>query len=691
MTRHGDGMDAEPDTLFPREQAAAARPEPRRRARAERPQREDAASPAVVIASVVVDSPLPHLDRAFDYAVPPKLQDAVAVGSRVRAVFAGRLVGAVVVALGSGSDFEGAVSELRSSSAIPSYTPSAIELARAVARRYGGSLWDVLRLMAPPRVAAIEKRDWGRAVEPDGTAQADPYRRALGAVEGEALIATRERAVWEAVPETEPRGSVPVATLVATAVARVADGGSAILVVPDARAASAVLRECERVGLRRWTTRSGGEVAVLDHDDGPTVRFGSYLAAMHGRARIVIGTRPTALQPVPDLRLIAVWDEANGALEDPHAPYPHARTVAAMRAEDGTALLIGGYALSSDAVALAEHGWARLIASSRDHVRESVPAVDVVTSERRDAEGGSGWHWMPGSVWRQLRSAVDRGPVGIVVPRTGYVRAAACARCDAWAVCRECDSLLAVAGSGDDPACIDEGHAQPDWHCRECQGSRLKHVRQGAERIGEQLQRMLGEVRLTVSTAQAGVVPDGQVTDGAVLATPAALPAVAGGYSHLVILDAGVPAGMGLGGELRAIRWWLCAAALVRSRRDGGAVSVVGELPPAVARALSTWTPAQAALDEYRERATLGLPPHRRHLLVSGDPETVAAALQSAGVPQGGDDSISVVPGPRGSGVLVPRSRAQGIVDGIRAAQRAASRDGRELRLRVDGPLELPR
>lgn len=648
-------------------------------------------APAVV-ATVCLDSPLPHLDRPFDYEVPPALSETVAIGSRVRVPFAGRLTSAVVTGIADTSSFDGKLSAVRSSGAIPSYTPDAISLAREVARRYGGSLWDVLRLMAPPRVAALEKRDWSlQENPPDGRAPHDPYTRALESARQAPLVGAGERAVWEALPEESPRVSVPAAALVATAVARTLDGGSAILVVPDARAAHALLRECERLGLRRWTTRTGGQVAVLDHDDGPTVRFSSYLAAMHGHARIVIGTRPAALQPVPVLSLIAVWDEANGSLEDPHAPYPHARTVAAMRGEHGTALLIAGYALSAEAVALVEHGWARMIAPSRDEVRARVPAVDVVSAERRDAEGGSGWHWMPGSVWRQLRSALGRGPVGIVVPRAGYVRAAACARCDAWAVCRECDSLLEVAQPGEDPVCVDHGHVQPDWHCPDCQGARLKHVRQGVERIGEQLERMLGDVPLTVSTASAGVVPDGEVTAGVVLATPSALPAVHGGYAHLAILDAGVPAGMGLGGELKAIRWWLSAAALVRSRRDGGAVSVLGLLPPAVSRTLSTWSPAQAAIDEYRERSALGLPPHRRHLLVTGEGGIVRDALARAGVPTGGDHLTTVFPAAEGLSVLVSRSRAQALIDSLRESQRDASRSGDELRLRVDGPLALPR
>ncbi|MDN4481700.1 hypothetical protein [Demequina muriae] len=639
------------------------------------------------IASVRLDSPLPHLDRPFDYAIPPTLVSVVEIGSRVRVPFAGRLVSGVVTRLPRISSFAGSLSTIRSASAIPSYTPAAITLADRIARRYGGSVWDVLRLMAPPRAAAIEKRDWDSAP----VALDADYAAAMSRSSAEPLAREGERVVWEALPDDDPRTSVAAARLIATAVVTAATGASSIVVAPDARAVAALLAECRRLGLSRWTARSGGAVAVLDHDDGPAVRFGSYVAAMRGHARIVIGTRPVAMQPVPHLGVIAVWDEANGALEDLHAPYPHARTVASMRAEEGAGLVLGGYAPSADAIALVEHGWARLEAPSRDAVRAAVPAVDVMTAERRDAEGGAGWHWMPGSVWRAVRAALAEGPVAIVVPRAGYVSATACARCEQWAECRECSSLLGLASPGADPVCLDQGHVQTDWHCPECQGSQLKHVRQGADRIAEQLRRMLGDVPLTVSTSSAGIVDDHTVTEGVVLATPAALPAVAGGYRHLVVTDAGVPAGTGLGGELKAIRWWLGAAALVRGRPEGGAVTIVGEVPPAVRRALSTWSPGDAARDEYQERSALGLPPHRRYVTVHGDRDGVREALAHAGVADEPSGSTTWIELQDGVGILLPRSQTQAIVDALRDAQREASKAKRELRIRVDGPLELPR
>ena len=43
------------------------------------------------VARVAVDVPLANLDRPFDYAVPPELDEAAQPGTRVRVRFAGQL------------------------------------------------------------------------------------------------------------------------------------------------------------------------------------------------------------------------------------------------------------------------------------------------------------------------------------------------------------------------------------------------------------------------------------------------------------------------------------------------------------------------------------------------------------------------------------------------------------------------
>ena len=63
------------------------------------------------VARVVVDVPLAHLDRPFDYGVPEKYADTVQAGCRVRVRFHGRLVDGVIWELAGSTDFDPSAGE----------------------------------------------------------------------------------------------------------------------------------------------------------------------------------------------------------------------------------------------------------------------------------------------------------------------------------------------------------------------------------------------------------------------------------------------------------------------------------------------------------------------------------------------------------------------------------------------------
>lgn len=578
-----------------------------------------------MFARVVVDSPLPHLDKPFDYSVGEPLADTVRVGSRVRVPFAGRLRSAVVVEL-SQNESPHALKAIKSSGAIPSFSREALDLATSIAQRYGGSLWDVLRLMAPARVASVEKLDW------DGMACQTRAELPMEGMVERAMVAglptaSGARSAWVAPPTAS--ATLPADALLGWALAQMCDGGSVILVTPDARAAHALAVHAAASGLRRWSARSGGHFVLLDADEGPTARFGSYLAAMRGVARLVIGTRSSAWQPVPDLRAICVWDEASTTHAEPRAPYPHARTVAAIRAQGtGASFLVAGHALSADAVALVEHSFAQRVGVAP--VREALPRVDVVGPERRAREGGPGRHWMPAAVWSSLVAAAHAGVAAILVPQSGYASGLRCARCSAWAECVECGGDLQRTASDAVPRCGECAHMAPQWHCPECRSHRLTPAGLGVERLTIQVQRMAPGTAVTVSSSGTGILADGAVDSGLVVATPGALPAVTGGYGHLAIVGAHINVSEGLGAEVAALRRWMNAAALVAPRSSGGAVSVVGDLPEALRRALVAWDGWDTGDQDLAQRKQLGLPPHRRALRVVGPAEAIDTFVSAA-------------------------------------------------------------
>lgn len=199
-------------------------------------------------------------------------------------------------------------------------------------------------------------------------------------------------------------------------------------------------------------------------------------------------------------------------------------------------------------------------------------------------------------------------------------------------------------------------------------------------------------VDIAVSSSGTGILADGAVKAGLVVATPGAVPAVEGAYAQAIVIDAGALVGPGLDGEEDAIRLLLGAAANVRPRDDGGALVVVGSLPEPVIRCVSTWSPSAWASEAYAERESLGLPPVRRVIEVDGSPEALRAAGEVAigGNPLAGLPGAREVTGRSGERVfLAARRDTQAIVDALRALQIERSRSGHgDLRIRVDGPLD---
>src|SRR6478672_8282358 len=98
-------------------------------------QKRPAVEPADVdpVARVVVDVPLAHLDRPFDYLVPEKLAGSVVPGSRVKVRFAGQDVDGFVLERVAESDHPGRLMPLRRVvSAEPVLTPEIAALSDAV-------------------------------------------------------------------------------------------------------------------------------------------------------------------------------------------------------------------------------------------------------------------------------------------------------------------------------------------------------------------------------------------------------------------------------------------------------------------------------------------------------------------------------------------------------------------------------
>ncbi len=566
------------------------------------------------IARVVIDSPLPQLDRLFDYALPAEL-GAVTPGVRVKVPLrtAGRVVDAYVADIDVENDAERALSEVESVVSPVEVMPDRLyRLARRVADRAAGSASDVLRLAIPKRQVRVEKA-W--QPQTDSTVPSDSAvsqaRALLAEYRGlDEVLVGHERAAVEAIPTL--RGAVPnwAALLAAAATVTLAAGESSVLVVPDHRDEDQLLTALGAL-------LPDDAVVRIDARQSNPDRYRAFLRMLEPRPVVVVGNRSAVYAPVV-AGLVAVWDDGDPLLAEPLAPYVHARDAALVRQEqEGSALLFVGHTRTSDVQRLVLGGWTREITATR----RVLPRVQLSTPQELE-QGGQR---VPSSAFGSARTAITEGPVLVQVARPGFAPSLVCATCRAPARCAHCGGPLAAHRRGALPVCGWCGRGAHSWRCPHCEGDQVRLAASGTERTADELGRAFPGVRVIVSDGTHQVLSVGSAP-ALVIATRGAEPLAEGGYRAVILLDG---ARMLQAPELRigesCLRWWSDAAALAA---PGAPVHLVGVDGP-VARALATWTQPAYARSELEARAPLQMPPTVRIAQVEGAPASVRAALDA--------------------------------------------------------------
>ncbi|GAA6526673.1 primosomal protein N' [Intrasporangium sp. DVR] len=607
------------------------------------------------VAGVVVDTPLAHLDRLFEYSVPDEMSADAVPGARVRVRFAGRDLEGFVVDRRAAAEHEGRLTPLRKVvSPEPVLTPEIHALCRAVADRYAGTLSDVLRLAVPKRHAAAE-RNLPTSSPPDepsesphgGAAGADPgvgpgaeartapppgpwtaypagpaWLRRVAGGEGPA-------AVWTALPSQPADADWPEAVAVAVGAA-LAGGRGAVVVVPDHR-------DVDRLDAALTRLLGRGLHVRLTADQGPQARYTAWLKVLRGHVRVAIGTRAAAFAPVHRLGLVAWWDDGDDLLAEQRAPYHHTGVVLTLRAEQtGAALLSGGLVRSLRLQTEVEAGRLIPVTAEAAVVRDAAPRV-VIAGEGLDDErdGPAARAHLPSVAWRVAKDALRDGPVLLQVPRRGYVPALSCGECRTPVRCQRCQGPVAVGSSGSPPRCrwCGSGLGSSGFECRSCGARRLRASVTGAGRTAEEIGRSFPGP--PVHTSRAGqVLPVVSHEPALVVATPGAEPVAEGGYAAVLLLDAWASLDLPvLDAPLESLRRWTAAASLVQPGRTVVLAGVPQGVSLPAIEALVRWDPGWLAARELAERRELGLPPAVRMAQLVGSREAVAGALSQLDLP----------------------------------------------------------
>lgn len=593
------------------------------------------------IARVLVDSPLPQLDRLLDYRIPDTVEGVVP-GVRVSVPLraASRVAEGFVVELTDEQDFPGPLSDILALiSPVPVLRPEVWALARAVADRAAGSASDVLRLAIPTRQVRVEKAWLNRAGEPERAPITPPALRGYRPDELEAAVSAAERIALGVAPGVAQLGAAHpgvahvgddqvadaqdldgawvgrwAITLASLAARVVAEGRSAILVAPD-------YRDQEQLAAVLATLLPAEAVVRLDARQSNPDRYRGLLRALGPHPVVLLGNRSVVYAPAASLGLIAVWNDGDPLLGEPLAPYVHARDAALIRQEQqGGALVFAGHTRTTEVERLVEVGYLRQTGLARPRHARVIPTANIAAQDRLAAQAR-----IPSIAWREATAAAKLGPVLVQVARPGYAPGMRCVDCGESARCRVCGGPLHQKRQGGILSCSWCGAPEASWRCQNCQSTRIRPAGAGATRTAEELGRAFPGVRIIVADGERSI----QALDARpaiVVATRGAEPIAAGGYRAVLLLDGErMVARESLRVGEDCLRWWSDAAALAA---DDAPVVLVG-VGGALASALVTGRQADYARAELVDRRSLRFPPAVRVATITGTADAVGAALQA--------------------------------------------------------------
>ena len=524
-----------------------------------------------MFARVALESPLPQLDRLFDYEIAEGV--SVVPGVRVEVPFGNAKQTGFVVELSETTDWAGKVAKLETViSELPVLRPHIYELVSAVASRQACTFGDVIGSAIPVRAVRAEKSFIARDSATQNSIQTK--------LEPLILPPLAARLV-------EPRNEIWITELLRLAAKHLNAGKSAILAVPD-------FRDIERISAVARNLGLAEHLVVYSSTDTRTQSYEAFLECLTGRAVIVLGARNALYAPV-DAAGIYIWDDGDQSHFDQSAPYATTREIALLRqSQTNCELAFLSHARSVEVQRLVEIGY--LTEASAEFAK---PQLSTTLGDFR----------VDSAAWIAIRDGLKHGSVLVQVSSTGTSRSLYCKGCSARVLCRNCNGPIWLDARAARKCRWCNAFAT-DTECRDCGGVDFRQGKAGATRtVAEFGKSFPGTQVLEARAEEVSLAVDDKTK--IVVATPGIEPTIQGGYQAVVILDCQDALSRdSLRATEDASRSWANAIATLAPNGRAVLVGVQGEL----ATKLALWQLQDIMHKELAERVELKFPPALRVL-----------------------------------------------------------------------------
>jgi primosomal protein N' (replication factor Y) (superfamily II helicase) len=264
----------------------------------------------------------------------------------------------------------------------------------------------------------------------------------------------------------------------------------------------------------RFRARFGGQVCVYHSGLSEGERYDTWRQLLTNQPQIIIGTRSAVFAPLPNLGIVILDEEHDDSFkQDQPAPCYHARTIAQWRAQLANCPLVLGSATPAleTWVKVGPDAPSNLCPSNASSSQslyltlpnriQSHPASPIEVIDMRQELRQGNRSIFSQALQEALQALKTRKQQGILfIHRRGHSTFVSCRSCGHVINCEHCDVSMAYhqprEGGPESLHCHYCGHRQAHPHqCPACGSPYLKHFGSGTQRLIQELNRNLPDLR----------------------------------------------------------------------------------------------------------------------------------------------------------------------------------------------------
>ena len=248
--------------------------------------------------------------------------------------------------------------------------------------------------------------------------------------------------------------------------------------------------------VQRFYHRFGDKVSIINSRMSKGERYDQFLRALRGEISIMIGPRSALFTQFPDLGLIVIDEEHEGAYRSEQVPRYHAvETAIHIAKEHNASVVLGSATPSIDSFYRARNGEFKLLSLKKRAGNSELP--DVYIADMR-SELKSGNRTIFSQKLKELiRDRLDKKEqIMLFLNKRGTAGFVSCRACGYVYKCPHCDVSMTAHRNGK-LVCHYCGYETPQLNiCPECGSKYISGFRAGTEAVEDAVHKMFPDARV---------------------------------------------------------------------------------------------------------------------------------------------------------------------------------------------------